>query len=238
MIRELTDLLMPRTCLVCGRQLGVKEEHLCIWCRSDLPLTWNWEQPHNSMADKLNALLERGRADGELAPYVHAAALLLYHHENPYKAIPRALKYLGNLKAGRYFAAMLGQSLAGAAHFADVDLVVPVPLHWMRKWQRGYNQADVIAQELARELGAGFDPGVLFRTRRTRSQTRLDASARMKNVEGVFKVRRAPLAAKHILLVDDTFTTGATLAACYQALRAVLDPSQRISVATLSMVQD
>ncbi len=238
MIRELTDLLMPRTCLTCGRQLGAQEKHLCIWCRSDLPLTWNWEQPHNPMADELNALLERGRADGESLPYVYAAALLLYHHENPYKAIPRALKYGGNLKAGRHFAAMLGRFLSRAAHFADVDLVVPVPLHWMRKWQRGYNQADVIARELARELGAACAPRLLSRSRRTHTQTQLDATARMKNVAGVFRVRRVPREARHILLVDDTFTTGATLAACYNALREVLDPSQRISVATLAVVQD
>ena len=145
MIRELTDLLMPRTCLTCGRQLGAQEKHLCIWCRSDLPLTWNWEQPHNPMADELNALLERGRADGESLPYVYAAALLLYHHENPYKAIPRALKYGGNLKAGRHFAAMLGRFLSGAAHFADVDLVVPMSLpancpgNWGRPVPRAFS---------------------------------------------------------------------------------------------------
>lgn len=238
MIRELTDLLMPRTCLVCGRPLGAHEEHLCLWCSADIPLTWNWEMPHNPMADELNALLERGRADGESVPYVYAAALLLYHHENPYKAIPQALKYGGNLKAGRYFAGRLGRFLQGAAHFADVDLVVPVPLHWIRKWQRGYNQAAVIARELARELGASYDPDLLYRARRTRTQTRLDASARMKNVAGVFQLRRVPREARHILLVDDTFTTGATLAACYKTLREVLDPAQRISVATLAVVQD
>lgn len=238
MIRELTDLLMPRTCLVCGRQLGAHEEHLCIWCRSDIPFTWNWEQPHNPMADEFNAVLERFRADGESVPYAYAAALMLYHHENPYRNIPQALKYGGNIKAGQHFATLLGQYLAGAPHFADVDLVVPVPLHWYRKWQRGYNQAAVIAKEVARELGAAFEPGVLYRGRRTRTQTRLDASARLKNVTGVFRLRRTPSAAHHILLVDDTFTTGATLAACYNTLREVLDPAQRISVATLSVVQD
>ena len=65
MIRELTDLLMPRTCLTCGRQLGAQEKHLCIWCRSDMPLTWNWEQPHNPMADELNALLTTIRNQGD-----------------------------------------------------------------------------------------------------------------------------------------------------------------------------
>ena len=190
------------------------------------------------MADELNALLERQRADATPMPYVYAASLLFYHHENPYKQIPKALKYGGNLAAGRFFATQLGRYLAASGHFADVDLVVPVPLHWSRKWHRVYNQAQVIARELARELGAACAPRLLSRSRRTHTQTQLDASARMKNVAGVFRVRRVPREARHILLVDDTFTTGATLAACYNALREVLDPAQRISVATLAVVQD
>ena len=238
MIREMTDLLMPRTCLVCGRQLGAREEHLCIWCAADLPLTYYWEQAHNPMADEFNALLERQRSDGESMPYAYAAALLFYHHENPYKQIPRALKYGGNLAAGRFFAARLGEYLSKAPHWAGVDTVIPVPLHWMRKWQRGYNQAEVIAAELAKSLRAPLCTDVLGRTRRTRTQTRLDADARLLNVAGVFQVRKLPQDACHILLVDDTFTTGATLATCYLALRAALGPSPRISVATLSVVQD
>jgi ComF family protein len=242
MIREMTDLLMPRVCLVCGRQLGAREEHLCIWCASDLPLTYYWEQVHNPMADEFNALLERNRAEGESMAYAYATALLFYHHENPFKQIPRALKYGGNVAAGRFFAAQLGRYMAAAPQFTDIDLVIPVPLHWYRKWRRGYNQAEVIAKELARALDAKLGADVLCRIRRTRTQTRLDADARLKNVAGVFQVksaqaRRLLATARHVLLVDDTFTTGATLATCYNALRQVLDPAQRISVATLSVVQ-
>lgn len=238
MLRELTDLLMPRCCLVCGRQLGAKEDHLCITCAADLPLTYFWEREHNPMADELNALLERQRADATPMPYVYAASLLFYHHENPYKQIPKALKYGGNLAAGRFFATQLGRYLAASAHFADVDLVVPVPLHWSRKWHRGYNQAQVIARELARALGAPLGADVLRRVRHTHTQTHLDADARLRNVAGVFQLRRVPEQARHILLVDDTFTTGATLATCYWALRSALDKGPRISVATLSAVQD
>ena len=234
----MTDLMMPRTCLVCGRQLGAHEEHLCLWCAADLPLTYYWETIHNPMADELNALLERLRAEGSSMPYVQAAALLFYHHENPYKSIPKALKYGGNLKAGKFFAAQLGRNMARTPHFQDVDLVVPVPLHWFRKWRRGYNQAEVIASEVAKSLGARLGADVLCRVRRTRTQTRLDADARLQNVAGVFRVRKIPKNVHHILLVDDTFTTGATLATCYLALRDAMGWAPRISVATLSAVQD
>ena len=236
MIRELVDLMMPRECLVCGRRLGAQEEHLCIWCAADLPCTWYWERKHNPMANQFNALLERFRADGEAQDYAYAAALLFYHHENPYKRIPQALKYGFNVSAGRFFARKLGAGLASAGHFADVDTVIPVPLHWWRKWRRGYNQSEVIAAELAKALHARLRADALVRVRRTRSQTRLGAEARLKNTEGVFRLPH-PFPAAHVLLVDDTFTTGATLLACYNAVRKALGPSVRISIATLAVVE-
>ena len=126
--------------------------------------------------------------------------------------------------------------MARQRHFADIDTVLPVPLHWWRKWNRGYNQAEVIAAELAKALHAQLRPEDLVRLRRTRSQTRLDAEARVRNVKGVFALRHV-FPARHVLLVDDTFTTGATLAACYNAVRSALGPSVRISIATLAVVQ-
>lgn len=237
---------MPRCCLVCGRQLGVREQHLCTYCAADLPLTYYWEQEHNPMADSFNAVLERlrtspGILSGEPMAYSYATALLFYHHDNPYSRIPQALKYNGDVAAGRCFAAQLGGYLATAPQLADVDCVIPVPLHWRRFWRRGYNQAAVIASELASALGAPLFPRALRRVRRTRTQTVLDASGRLSNVLGVFRVRRSfaeQMAPRHILLVDDTYTTGATLAACYAAIREALGPGPRISVATLSVVQD
>jgi ComF family protein len=111
-----------------------------------------------------------------------------------------------------------------------------VPLHWLRKWRRGYNQAEVIARELARALGASLRADVLRRARRTRSQTSLSAEERLRNVASVFSVRK-PVEARHVLLVDDTFTTGATLASCHRVLRDALGPSVRISIATLAVVE-
>lgn len=233
--KALADLAMPRTCLVCGSPLGVGEQHLCIWCAADTPLTYTWEQIHNSMADEFNAVLERLREVGETEEYAYAASLLFYHHENPYKVIPRELKYHKNLQAGRFFASQLGRHMAAQPHWADVDVVIPVPLHWLRKWRRGYNQAAVIAAELARELGASLRVDILRRMRRTRSQTSLSAEERLHNVSSVFQVC-GTVEARHILLVDDTFTTGATLAACQRVLRDALGSSVRISIATLARV--
>lgn len=234
---ELTDLLMPRQCLVCGRTLGAAERHLCLWCAADLPLTYNWERTHHPMADAFNAALEQLRADREALPYAYASSLLRYHKENPYKAIPQAIKYHDNQAAGRFFGSLLGYQMASQPHFADIDLVIPVPLHWLRRYRRGYNQAQVIAAALAAELQATLAPRALRRVRRTRTQTRLNAEDRLRNVQGVFRARKA-IQARHVLLVDDTFTTGATLAACYMAIKKATGPGTRISVATLAVVED
>ena len=300
----LGDLFMPRACLACGRRLGMRERHLCLSCAADVPYTRFWLAPHNPLADRFNAVLERHRGT-EPMDYAYAAALIYY--KGAYRSIPRALKYQGDLAAGRHYGALLGRRLAAAPHFADIDLVIPVPLHWTRLRSRGYNQAEILARALADAFRvapappgtserwpvvAGHDEGVtptassgapstvipgapstvipgltrnlpevrtdlLVRARRTRTQTRVSVDQKARNVASAFQVpERFPLrarivstlkgdapespasvlaSARHILLVDDTFTTGATLYACYAALRPFT--TARISIATLAAVE-
>ena len=181
-------------------------------------------------------------------PYAFAAALFFYNSSSDYRHIPWHLKYEGGLAAGRHFASMLGERLAASPQFADVDVVIPVPLHWTRQWRRGYNQAEVIARELASTLGAELRTDILRRSRRTRSQVRLPMAAKSANVRGAFSLARdmrgastrydtkAPYSAAHVLLVDDTFTTGSTLNACRAVLQQAFPLPTRISVATLAYV--
>lgn len=246
------DLLMPRSCIVCGRPLLAREKHLCIWCANDLPLTYFWLQDRNAMGDKFNALvqqhLERDLKDGESIPpipYALAAALFFYRSKTGYRKITQSLKYHGNLSAGRFFARMLAERLKDSPYLGEIDAVVPVPLHWTRRWSRGYNQAEVIAKELVRcGIGGTMVPDLLKRNRRTRTQTKLSVGQKADNVKGAFSVRRktaerlvagcgpGPL---NVLLVDDVFTTGATLFACWKALKE-WNPDVRVCIVTLGYV--
>ena len=238
LIRAIPDILLPRTCAVCQRRLFLDENHICMECRADMPLTYFWTQGHNPMADRFNAILQEKIE--KFTPYVRAAALFFYKEDGKYRHIPQQLKYHGNIAIGRYFGKILGSHLKESAGFSDADVIVPVPLHWSRKWKRGYNQAEVLARAIAEELGASVRTDLLKRTRRTATQTRLDIEAKATNVEGAFQAcikKPGTLnGIRHIILIDDVFTTGSTLMACFTALRSVFPPSVRISVATLAFV--
>lgn len=285
-LKAALDFLIPRKCVVCECVLGPAETHICSDCLEDLPRTYYWLRKFNPMADKFNALIQKWVEDGLTARengclaasegciptrenYAYAAALFFYRTDSGYSNISRQLKYHGNLPSGRFFGRMLGEKIAGAEHFKDVDAVIPIPLHWTRKWSRGYNQAEILASEVAAAIGAPLRTDIPERCRRTRTQTKLTIEGKAANVQGAFRVRPGIINSvrttdsnnalrpitncpprpcrnkayaygtagpKHLLLIDDVFTTGSTLHACYAALREVFPPSVRISVATLAFV--
>ena len=229
-LRSITDLALPTKCAVCGRDLILAEDTICIRCLADLPLTHFWEYQHNPMADALN-----GQVEAPSGMYLNAAALIYY--KSDYKAIPKGLKYGRDFKEGRYFAAMLASRLAVSEGFRDIDLIMPVPLHRFRRWKRGYNQAEIMARAMVGAFpGASLDNHSLSRIRNTRTQTVLNEAEREKNVRDSFSFK-IPSAAErpgHILLVDDVFTSGATTAACCKAIFEKCGGGVRISVATLA----
>lgn len=263
----LADLLLPRTCIVCGRTLQVNERHICLFCLADMPYTGFEHRIHNPMADKFNALIakhlsevqpqrteegdgrgnfrkqtrlcaENGPEERSREPYAYAAALYFYSHEAGYRQIQYQLKYKGNTDVGKLFGGILGARIASGRHFGSVDAVIPVPLHWTRKFRRGYNQAEIIAKAIAGHLGAPLRTDILVRRRKTKTQTKLDVEAKARNVAGAFSVKPGTDAGGigHILLVDDVFTTGSTLFACFMALRKAFPAPLRISVACLGFV--
>ncbi len=185
-------------------------------------------------------------------PYARFASLFFYNSDNGYRHICHRLKYDGDIPEGRHYSRELGRRLASSRLFSDVDLVVPVPLHWTRRLKRGYNQADIIAREVAAVLGARHSANLLVRRRRTETQTVLSVEEKKRNVAGAFAVSRGALSRllsgrvgvkelrpRHILIVDDVMTTGATISECHTALREVFPPGGvRISAATLACIEN
>ena len=245
-LQAAVDLLLPRTCIICGCRLNLQERHLCLHCLMEMPLTYFWQQPHNPMADRFNDLMQKDIGERKEV-YAYAAALFVYRGDAPFKKIPYHIKYQGDISAGRYFGEMLGARMRGCAHWSDVDLIIPVPLHRLRLLKRGYNQAEVIAEGLASAMGVPVRTDLLVRRKKTATQTRLNLEEKAANVKGAFEavaeqvqalmeVKGGAGAVTHVLLVDDVFTTGSTTLACFTALREVFPPGVRISVATLAFV--
>ncbi len=228
--RGLRELFFPRRCVVCGKLLAMDEEDICPACLEELPLTWQWLVVQNAAFERLARRFEPEAA----------ASLLFFGPESDYRKILYSIKYGDRRKLGRRMGALLGEQLAGSRLFAKCQAVVPVPLHPLRRWKRGYNQAEEIARGVAEAMGLPLETKLLKRRRYTKTQTRLTGAEKAKNVQGAFRVdarRAAELGRQGIrflLLVDDTLTTGSTLAACANPLAA---SGFRLSAATLAFVQ-
>ena len=240
------DILLPRHCVVCGRTLLRHEKHLCVWCRSDLPLTYFWLQERNAMGDRFNLLIQRhleepGEILTHVEPYVNCVSLFFYLSHTGYRKITQRLKYHSDLACGRYFAHLLAERLVSCSFMGKIDYIVPVPLHWTRRRKRGYNQAEIIGAEMARLMECTMVPNLLKRNRRTRSQAKLTMDQKAQNVHGAFSVRESvgeklkSAEVPSILIVDDVFTTGATIYACWFAIRQ-WNNEARVCIATLGFV--
>ena len=164
-------------------------------------------------------------------------AYAMYHYdkgEHIQRAI-HALKYHGCPRAGYELAHIAASELAQAhSPLCDVDVLVPVPLHPAKKRQRGYNQAEWIARGLAAVWGTPIDTRSLVRKRNNSTQTHLAPNERWENTRGIFRLARPDLAGKHVLLIDDVITTGATLSHCAEIL--LQGEGTRVSIFALARV--
>lgn len=195
LLRLFDDAVMPLRCAFCGVRTTREERHVCADCLQDLP----WIEASLSWS---------------LAPLHVAMAPLAY--EFPVDAAIKALKFKRRLWYGPALAQLLKRSVDALP--ADIDAVLPVPLHWRRRWRRGFNQAREIGGPVARALGVPLIGGVR-RVRATRPQPGLSATERMRNVHGAFAANRR-CRARHVVIVDDVVTTGATIGQLARVLLA------------------
>ena len=226
-IGDLHALIFPPTCPVCNATMREGEQVVCNRCRVAMPMTGYIGRIDNAMERRLWGLM----------PFVQASALYFYIEGSPYRHIIHAFKYGSKWRLASDMGEWLGGEMARSRAFDGVDVIVPVPLHPLRRMWRGYNQSEYLAEGVAKALGRPIDRRSPRRTRYTTSQTRRTKNQRWDNVHGRFAMRRgASFAGRHVLLVDDVFTTGTTLCACAEAILREA-PDCQISVITLAVSQ-
>ena len=198
--RALLELIYPirAECMGCGTRAGFERDWLCEDCRQALSNRWVGAAPPP----------EGGLIDGAAYAYLYGG---------PAGGLVRNLKYRGVSRLAEPMGRQMLRAFDGLQP-AQIDCVVPVPMHIRRTRKRGVNQALLLAREMAGGLGLPLAEA-LVRTRNTRQQARLDAAERLHNLDGAFAVA-CDVKGKRVLLVDDVCTTGATANACAEALLA------------------
>lgn len=207
---DLFNLFYPNVCLACSQKLLKGEDIICFRCESELPQTRNWLEADNGLVKRF-----WGRV-----PLQGAATLYHFHKGNMVQHLLHQLKYKGRQEIGEHIGKVFGEQLAQPdSIIKNVDLIVPVPLHWKRLKTRGYNQCDSFALGLSLAMNVPWSSTALERTHENISQTKKKRYDRWGNVAEIFSVSDAEqLKDKHVLLVDDVVTTGATSEACLQTI--------------------
>ena len=223
LIADLCNILLPRRCIVCQHTLEPTEQYLCTACSIQLP-----RYPLQSIEDN-----EPIRKVWNFAPIQYGTTLLYYRHQSDFHKIIIKIKYKGGEELGIKIGEWAATELAHWQLSEKIDVIVPVPSDKKRKHKRGYNQAELIAKGMGKIMKLPV-MNLLVKKETGTSQTRLSQTARIKNTTGKYEAT-IPLSwrGKHILLVDDVLTTGATIGNCAQALLAT-DPKAKISIFSLA----
>jgi len=223
---DLISLLFPELCQACGTHLYYGEKEICTKCLYDLPYTDYHLFTENRVAKQLWGRL----------PCNAAMAMLYFKKGTKVQNLIHSLKYKDQVEVGIRLGNLLGERLKLSEQYMGIDLIIPVPLHQKKERLRGYNQSKYIADGIAQVLQAEVNTTQLLRKRSTESQTKKSRYTRYENMESVFHVNNASLLKdKHILLVDDVITTGATLEAC--GLSLLNCEIKKLSIAALAFAE-
>ncbi len=223
--RDVFHLFYPNLCLACGQHLKVRKDIICISCQVKLPKTNFHLHEDNPVIEHFWGRISIGAG----------AAYLYFSKGSKAQQLLHELKYKGKGRIGVVLGKRYGMQLKKSPLYQSIDLIVPVPIHIRKRRIRGYNQSAKFAEGLSETLGVPWKEG-MKRLDMVDSQTQKSRMARFENVENSFQVLDPKsLADKHILLVDDVITTGATLEAC--ALKILAIPGTKVSVATIAIAR-
>lgn len=219
-------LLFPRSCMVCGGPLMKDEDCICTLCNMELPRTYYHLRKDNPVEQLFWGKIPLGRA----------TSYFFYRKGSDFCRIIHQLKYGGQKEIGSIMGRYMANEMIESGFFSGIDLIIPVPLHKKKQRLRGYNQSEWIAKGVKAVTGIPIDTGAVVRLKNTDTQTRKSAVERWENMGGVFQLTNAEaLVGKHVLLIDDVLTTGATTVGCATSLMEV--EGIIISVLTLAVAK-
>lgn len=220
-ISGIYELLYPQICYACEQRNRIHDHVLCVNCNYEIACTDHWIRPENDFTNKFNGRVK-----------IHqGASLYKFMPGGRFQKIVHKLKYENKPEIGEYLGKMAGRKILES--WIVPDIIVPVPIHDKKKWIRGYNQAEIIGNGLEQSLKIP-QYQLLKKTNFTTSQTNFHRYERLKNMESAFSLHQIKdFSGRHILLVDDVLTTGATLEACANVLYQI--PDIKISMFTLGI---
>ncbi|MDR1523632.1 MAG: ComF family protein [Tannerella sp.] len=223
-MNDFVNLFYPHVCLLCRNPLIECERHICLNCLLDLPET-GYHTDKNNPARALFAGF----------PQVNdVTAFLFFEKDGKAQQLIHSFKYYGNKSLAEYLGRIAAIELKDYGFYASIDTVIPVPLYPGKEKKRGYNQSRLIANGISSIYGCSIDGTSVKRMVDTASQTHKQVYERHVNVEKIFELTNAEnLFGKHILLVDDVITTGATTSACIETLSKI--PEIKISIFSLAI---
>lgn len=222
LFKDIANLFFPELCNCCENVLTTKEQIICSSCLYKIPKT-NYSSVENPIKN-----IFYGRIN-----IVDAIALLKYSKKGIVQKLIHNLKYFNHQEIGTYLGNMLANEMIRSDRFKDVDVIIPVPLHKKRLKKRGYNQLTTFGNKLEKKLKIIYNDTILKRKNTSNTQSKKMRLDRWKNVNNQFFISDLTvLENKHVLLIDDVITTGATIETCCNELLKI--KNIKISIAVMA----
>ncbi|SFU58268.1 comF family protein [Pustulibacterium marinum] len=222
LVKNTIQLFFPEICSGCDAPLATNEQLICTKCRHQLAPTDFHLDPENIAVKNFYGICN----------LEHASAMLLFRKADIVQHLIHNLKYKGKEDLGIYLGKWYGSILKESPFYQQIDCVIPVPLHPRKLKKRGYNQVSGFGKEIAKALQTNFEEDILLRVKYTQTQTFKNKWLRQYRKEIFKKNTEHNIEGKHILLVDDVITTGATIENCVKALQK--DINVKVSVVSIA----